>query len=286
MSRPSHEQSTARFGNLVNALTVFNNYMAHDVLEIIADSEDEGDSFFLSITSPNTTLSSVPPGSDSSDILNITPQVPLATVESKLSSSDDSVGRKKKKKKKDQDVSRKKRKIILYSEDELDGDETKSLPVKKSSTAREKKKKKEGAVLSDKDESRDESVGGSAPLPIRVRTKSTPMTELIRRVNSLPGSPFRSSTSSCTSAYSPLLKSSRSMLSRIAPLHPTRKPPPPPPPPIPKAKERKTKKMLEMEEKWEEELSETVEGWACLEESERDILRRRKKELELGGYDD
>ena len=143
-------------------------------------------------------------------------------------------------------------------------------------------------VLSDKDESGDdddEGVSGRAPLSNRARTKSTPMSELIRRVNSLPGSPFRSLTPSAP-AYSPLLKSSRSMLSRIAPLHPTRKPPPPPPPPVPKAKERKTKKMLEMEEKWEEELSESVDGWACLEESERDSLRRRKKELELGGYDD
>lgn len=164
----------------------------------------------------------------------------------------------------------------------LDGDETKSRSVKKSSTAHKKRRR---MVLSDKDESGDEGISGRAPLSNRARTKSTPMSELIRRVNSLPGSPFRSSTPSAP-AYSPLLKSSRSMLSRIAPLHPTRKPPPPPPPPVPKAKERKTKKMLEMEEKWEEELSESVNGWACLEESERDSLRRRKKELELGGYDD
>lgn len=118
------------------------------------------------------------------------------------------------------------------------------------------------------------------------RTKSTPMSELIRRVNSLPGSPFRTPSSKPTLAYSPMLKSSRSMLSRIAPLHPTRKPPPPPAPPVPKAKERKTKKMLELEEKWEEELSESVEGWSCLEPEERQALIRRRKEVEMGGYDD
>jgi hypothetical protein len=124
------------------------------------------------------------------------------------------------------------------------------------------------------------------------------MSELIRRVNSYSGSPFHSPSPSSLStpsllrtktvatAYSPLLKSSRSLLSRIAPLHPTRKPPPPPLPPIPKAKERKTKKMLEMEERWEDELSESVDGWACLEEAEREALRKRKKEMEMGGYED
>jgi hypothetical protein len=134
------------------------------------------------------------------------------------------------------------------------------------------------------------SMSTSSKIPSRAysitRTKSTPMTELIRRVNSHPGSPFRTPSSSASSAYSPLLKSSRSLLSRIAPLHPTRRPPPPPPPPIPKTKERKTKKMLEMEERWEEELSESVDGWACLEEVEREGLRRRKKEMEMGGYED
>jgi hypothetical protein len=116
------------------------------------------------------------------------------------------------------------------------------------------------------------------------------MSELIRRVNSLASSPSSSTPSllrtSSAAAYSPLLKSSRSILSRIAPLHPTRKPPPPAPPPIPKTKERKTKKMLEMEERWEEELSECVDGWACLEEAERERLRRRKMEMEMGGYED
>jgi hypothetical protein len=51
-------------------------------------------------------------------------------------------------------------------------------------------------------------------------------------------------------------------------------------------KERKTKKMLEMEERWEEELSESVEGWACLEEGEREALRRRKREKEMGWCED
>ena len=40
--------------------------------------------------------------------------------------------------------------------------------------------------------------------------------------------------------------------------------------------------MLELEEKWEDELSDTVEGWAVMEESEREVLRRRKKAMELG----
>lgn len=44
--------------------------------------------------------------------------------------------------------------------------------------------------------------------------------------------------------------------------------------------------MLEMEERWEEELSESVDGWVCLQEAEREALRRRKKELALGGYED
>ncbi|KAF7966134.1 hypothetical protein HWV62_39952 [Athelia sp. TMB] len=118
------------------------------------------------------------------------------------------------------------------------------------------------------------------------RMKSTPMSELIRRVNSQPNSPFRTPKSTPSTAYSPLLKSSRSMLSRIAPLHPTRKPPPPPLPPVPKVKERKTKKMLEMEERWEDELSESVDGWACMEESEREVLRRRKKDVEMGWCED
>jgi hypothetical protein len=106
------------------------------------------------------------------------------------------------------------------------------------------------------------------------------MTELIRRVNSLPGSPFPVSpkfarggpkTLAKMTAYSPYLKSSRSALSRIAPLHPNRRTPPPPPPrpPLPK----KTKKQLEEEERREEELSESVEGWACMTDEERATIR-------------
>ncbi|KZP27286.1 hypothetical protein FIBSPDRAFT_731119 [Athelia psychrophila] len=112
------------------------------------------------------------------------------------------------------------------------------------------------------------------------------MSELIRRVNSHSASPLSTPRSRPAAAYSPLLKSSRSLLARIAPLHPTRKPPPPPPPPIPKAKERKTKKMLELEEKWDDELSESVDGWACMEEGEREVLRRRKKDVEMGWCED
>jgi hypothetical protein len=39
---------------------------------------------------------------------------------------------------------------------------------------------------------------------------------------------------------------------------------------------------LEQEEKWEEELSESVEGWACLTDEERAALRRAKRDRELG----
>jgi hypothetical protein len=67
---------------------------------------------------------------------------------------------------------------------------------------------------------------------------------------------------------------------RIAPLHPNRRTPPPPPPPPPKPK--KTKKQLEMEERWEEELSESVEGWAAMTDAERAALRRAKRDAELG----
>ena len=111
------------------------------------------------------------------------------------------------------------------------------------------------------------------------------MSELIRRVNSLPGSPFAASPSLSRSrtAYSPYTKSSRSLLSRIAPLHPNRRSPPPPlsKPPPPK----KTKKQQQLEEKWEEELSETIEGWPCLQDEERAALRQAKIAREMGWED-
>lgn len=141
------------------------------------------------------------------------------------------------------------------------------------------------------------------------------MSELIRRANSMPGSPFATphvqghghgagatptlgSSSSSTSklkpltarsgtAYSPYLKSSRSMLSRIAPLHPNRRTPPAPPPPPPPRK--KSKKELEMEERWEEEMVESVggvEAWAVLGDDERREMRRMKWAREMGGWDD
>jgi hypothetical protein len=127
--------------------------------------------------------------------------------------------------------------------------------------------------------------------PHSIGRKSTPMSELIRRVNSYPNSPFPAGPSakiqmpslSTATAYSPLLKSSRSLLSQIAPLHPNRRTPPPPlpkPPPL-----KKSKKQLALEEKWEEELSETVEGWAALSDGERAELRKAKWELEMGECD-
>ncbi|EPQ54360.1 hypothetical protein GLOTRDRAFT_122089 [Gloeophyllum trabeum ATCC 11539] len=111
-----------------------------------------------------------------------------------------------------------------------------------------------------------------------IKPKSTPMSELIRRVNSQPGSPFAASTSS----PHPLLKASKSALSRIAPLHPNRRTPPPPPPRPPKPKERKSKKQLEMEEEWEMELEETIDGWLCLTEAERDAYRKAKRDQAMG----
>ncbi|KAK2460164.1 hypothetical protein APHAL10511_007843 [Amanita phalloides] len=129
---------------------------------------------------------------------------------------------------------------------------------------------------------------------IAPKTKSTPMSELIRRVNSLPHSPFSSGSpagkggSKSTPmqsglrvapriAYSPYLKSSRSFLSRIAPLHPNRRTPPPPPPPPPPRK--KSKKEIEREERWEDELIEGVGGpaaWSCLPEEDRKEMRKAK----------
>jgi hypothetical protein len=45
---------------------------------------------------------------------------------------------------------------------------------------------------------------------------------------------------------------------------------------------KKTKKQLEREEKWEEELSESVEGWACMTDEERMVIRRAKRAKEEG----
>ncbi|KZT02589.1 uncharacterized protein LAESUDRAFT_730100 [Laetiporus sulphureus 93-53] len=109
--------------------------------------------------------------------------------------------------------------------------------------------------------------------------RSLPMSELLRKVNSQPGSPFASTRPT----YSPLLKTSRSFLSRIAPLHPNRRTPPPPLPRPPPPK--KTKKQIELEEKWEMELEDTIEGWYCLPEEERAALRRAKRNAELGFED-
>jgi len=111
-----------------------------------------------------------------------------------------------------------------------------------------------------------------------IKPKSTPMSELIRRINSQPGSPFTASMSS----PHPLLKSSKSALSRIAPLHPNRRTPPLPPPRPPKPKEKKTKKQLEMEEQWEMELEDEVDGWLCLTDAEREALRKAKRDRMMG----
>ncbi|TFK23609.1 hypothetical protein FA15DRAFT_593874 [Coprinopsis marcescibilis] len=117
------------------------------------------------------------------------------------------------------------------------------------------------------------------------------MSELIKRVNALPSSPFpaarRSSLKGGATAYSPYLKSSRSALSRIAPLHPNRRTPPPPlPPPPPK---KKSKKELDREERWEEELVESLGGvdvWAVMSDAERRDLRKAKFAMEMGGWEE
>jgi hypothetical protein len=131
-------------------------------------------------------------------------------------------------------------------------------------------------------------------LSIGSRAKATPMSELIKRVNSLPNSPFPPATSSrlptisrIATSYSPYLKASRSMLSRIAPLHPNRRTPPPPLPPPPPRK--KTKKEIEREEKWEEELIDSLgglEAWIALSDADRRDMRKAKFDMEMGSWDD
>lgn len=117
--------------------------------------------------------------------------------------------------------------------------------------------------------------------PYSIPTREGSVSALIRRVSSKINSPLASPSPGYNG--SPLAKASRSALSRIAPLHPNRREPPPPPPRPPAPK--KTKKMLDLEEKWEEELAETVEGWSCMSDEERAALRRAKRDRELG-YDD
>jgi hypothetical protein len=115
------------------------------------------------------------------------------------------------------------------------------------------------------------------------------MSELLRRVNSHPSSPFAAGRSSPIpgTAYSPYLKSSRRTLSRIAPLHPNRKSPPPPLPPPPPRK--RSKKELELEEKWEEEIIDEIGGiteWLALSENEKKGLKKAKRDREMGYCED
>ncbi|KAJ3739301.1 hypothetical protein DFH05DRAFT_545179 [Lentinula detonsa] len=139
--------------------------------------------------------------------------------------------------------------------------------------------------------------------------KSTPMSDLIRRVNSMPNSQFKSPVQrgrrtggggqeagggGSLTAYSPYLKSSRSFLSKIAPLHPNRRTPPLlPPAPPPRKKTRKEiewekkdrEEREEMEERWEEELVERVGGmgeWLAMGEEMRKAMKRAKRDRELG----
>ncbi|KAJ3981116.1 hypothetical protein F5890DRAFT_1537444 [Lentinula detonsa] len=136
------------------------------------------------------------------------------------------------------------------------------------------------------------------------------MSDLIRRVNSMPNSQFKSPVprgrrtgggggqeaggGGSLTAYSPYLKSSRSFLSKIAPLHPNRRTPPPlPPAPPPRKKTRKEiewekkdrEEREEMEERWEEELVERVGGmgeWLAMGEEMRKAMKRAKRDRELG----
>ena len=135
------------------------------------------------------------------------------------------------------------------------------------------------------------SVSGKTPAPssassftrlnyghsIASEEKPMSMAEIIRRANSAGGTP------SGIKSHSSFMKGSRSVLKRIAPLHARRKTPPPLPPKPPPPK--KTKKQLELEEKWEEELEETIEGWVALSSQEREVLRKQKRDMEMG-YED
>lgn len=107
--------------------------------------------------------------------------------------------------------------------------------------------------------------------------KAMTMTEIIHKANSAAGTP------SAIKSYSSFMKGSRSVLRKIAPLHARRKTPPPLPPKPPPPK--KTKKQLELEERWEEELEETIEGWGALSSQERELLRKQKRDMEMGFED-
>jgi hypothetical protein len=107
--------------------------------------------------------------------------------------------------------------------------------------------------------------------------KPMTMTEIIKKANSATG------RRSGVKSYSSFMKGSRTVLRKIAPLHASRKAPPPLPPKPPPPK--KTKKQLDLEEKWEEELEETIEGWAALSSQERELLRKQKRDMEMG-YED
>jgi hypothetical protein len=107
--------------------------------------------------------------------------------------------------------------------------------------------------------------------------KPITMAEIIRKVTSETGTPSR------IKSHSSFAKGSRSVLRKIAPLHARRRTPPPLPPKPPQPK--KSKKQLELEEKWEEELEDTIEGWAALSSQERELLRRQKRDMEMG-YED
>ncbi|KAI5115831.1 hypothetical protein M0805_009641 [Coniferiporia weirii] len=199
--------------------------------------------------------------------------------------------------------SRKKVAILSSDEDEPDIVPEPALPRKpieehgpsKEDRAPDEDKENKSPPLSDARQSQTPSTTlppAPAPTPIarprnagprssnsHVPPRRDSMSDLIRRVSSKVNSPLASPAP----GYSPLAKASRAALSRIAPLHPNRRTPPPAPPRPPPPK--KSKKMLDLEEKWEMELADNVEGWACMADEERAALRRAKRDVELG-YDD
>ncbi|GJJ08125.1 hypothetical protein Clacol_002333 [Clathrus columnatus] len=110
---------------------------------------------------------------------------------------------------------------------------------------------------------------------VYTKKNNRPLTDILRNLNNNQSSLY-------TRRFSPAV--SRNFLTRIAPLHPNRREPPPPPPPriIPK----KTKKEIEREEKWEEELQDSISNWCELTEEERQRFRKEKRDWELGLYEE
>ncbi|OCH94407.1 hypothetical protein OBBRIDRAFT_817242, partial [Obba rivulosa] len=162
-----------------------------------------------------------------------------------------------------------KKRAVAFSDDEHDAEPSAHASPSSAESSRTKRRREEKETTKENQEPTSAAsfiparpaatpasvskISGSSRTHSIAPGKLTPMSELIRKVNSLPGSPFASPRPT----YSPYLKASKSVLKRIAPLHPNRRTPPPPPPRPPPPK--KTKKQIELEEKWEMELEESVD---------------------------